>query len=83
MEERSPKLRRTGSIFGVRRRPERLRAMWSDDVRFSALNEDSEQLGAEYDDDEWQVTFSDRVSGCCHALESEHKTRSPLANSSC
>ena len=63
MEERSPKLPRTGSIFGVRRRAERLRAMWSDEVRFSALDEHSEQPGCEYDVDEWQVTFSDRVSG--------------------
>lgn len=62
LEERSPKLPRTGSIFGVRRRAERLRAMWSDEVRFSALDEHSEQPGCEYDVDEWQVTFSDR--GC-------------------
>jgi len=62
LEERSPKLPRTGSIFGVRRRAERLRAMWSDEVRFSALDEHSEQPGCECDVDEWQVTFSDR--GC-------------------
>ncbi|KAK2567067.1 ATP-binding cassette sub-family A member 2 [Acropora cervicornis] len=63
LEERSPKLPRTGSIFGVRRRAERLRAMWSDEVRFSALDEHSEQPGCECDVDEWQVTFSDRFSG--------------------
>lgn len=63
LEDKAPAPQRTGSRFRVRRRAERLRAMWSDDVRFSALEEDPVQPGDE-DDDEWQVTFSDRVSHC-------------------
>ena len=45
----------------MRRRAERLRAMWSDDVRFCALEEEAGQPGDDDDDDDWQVTFSDRV----------------------
>lgn len=57
-QEKSPCLRRTGPRQRVRRRAERLRAIWSDDVRFSALEEEA---GNEDDDDDWQVTFSDRA----------------------
>lgn len=60
LEDKAPAPQRTGSRFRVRRRAERLRAMWSDDVRFSALEEDPVQPEDE-DDDEWQVTFSDRA----------------------
>lgn len=45
----------------MRRRAERLRDIWSDEVRFSALEEEDGEPGAE-DDEDWQVTFSDRVS---------------------
>lgn len=45
----------------MRRRAERLRDIWSDEVRFSALEEQDEEPGAGNDDD-WDVTFPDRVS---------------------
>lgn len=64
-QEKSPCLRRTGPRQRVRRRAERLRAIWSDDVRFSALEEED---GNEDEDDDWQVTFSDRVS-CSFSVE--------------
>lgn len=64
-QEKSPCLRRTGPRQRVRRRAERLRAIWSDDVRFSALEEEA---GNEDEDDDWQVTFSDRVS-CSFSIE--------------
>ena len=44
----------------MRRRAERLRDLWSVDVRFRPLEDDGEtSLG---DNDDWQVTFSDQVS---------------------
>ena len=56
---------RTGSRFRVRRRAERLRDIWSDEVRFSALEDEDGEPGVG-DDEDWQVTFSDRVStGTC------------------
>lgn len=61
--------RKTGSRFGVRWRAERLRAMWSHDVRFSALEEEPGEPGDE-GDDVWQVTFSDRVSNFCRSVTS-------------
>jgi len=36
--------------------------MWSNDVSFRALEEQPGAPGDEDDDDDWQVTFSDRVS---------------------
>ena len=45
----------------MRRRAERLREIWSDEVRFSALEEQDEEPGTGGDDD-WDVTFPDRVS---------------------
>lgn len=60
LDEESLKPQRSVSRFRVRRRAERLRAMWSDDVRFCALEEYPEQHGEEFDNDYWQVTFSDR-----------------------
>ena len=41
--------------------------MWSDDVRFCALEEEAGQPGDDDDDDDWQVTFSDRVRNWCLA----------------
>ena len=64
-QEKSPCLRRTGPRQRVRRRADRLRGIWSDDVRFSALEEEA---GNEDEDDDWQVTFSDRVS-CSFSIE--------------
>ena len=64
-QEKSRCLRRTGPRQRVRRRAERLRAIWSDDVRFSALEEEA---GNDDEDDDWQVTFSDRVS-CSFSVE--------------
>jgi len=61
LEDKAPKSRRPGSRFRVRRRTERLRAMWSNDVSFRALEEQPGAPGDEDDDDDWQVTFSDRA----------------------
>ena len=47
----------------MRRRAERLRDIWSDEVRFSALEEEDGEPGAyDNDDDAWEVTFPDQVS---------------------
>lgn len=62
LEDKAPKSRRPGCRFRVRRRAERLRAMWSDDISFRALEEQPGAPGDENDDDDWQVTFSNRVS---------------------
>lgn len=63
-DDKSLSTGRTGSRFRVRRRAERLRDIWSDEVRFSALEEEDGEPGTydDDDDDAWQVTFSDRVS---------------------
>nr|XP_058969338.1 ATP-binding cassette sub-family A member 2-like [Pocillopora verrucosa] len=61
-DDKSLSTGRTGSRFRVRRRAERLRDIWSDEVRFSALEEEDGEPGAyDDDDDAWQVTFSDRA----------------------
>lgn len=44
----------------MRRRAERLRDLWSVDVRFRPLEEDEEP--SIVDSDDWQVTFVDQVS---------------------
>ena len=57
--------RRTLPRVLVRRRADRLRDLWSEGVRFSALEDNDE----EPDDDDWSVDFSERV-GCTGYLPS-------------
>lgn len=59
-DDQSTSSKKTSSRLGVRRRAERLRDLWSVDVRFRPLEEDEEP--SIVDSDDWQVTFVDQVS---------------------
>lgn len=59
-DDQSTSSKKTSSRLRVRRRAERLRDLWSVDVRFRPLEEDEEP--SIVDSDDWQVTFVDQVS---------------------